>query len=159
MTISVRRATTNDADAIAKIHREAFPRQMHSESWVDATLAAAPRILSYVLTDKAEIAGYAFWAQKAGMRASAVMELEQIAVLSKLRGQGYGEHLIRESLALLGEELRTSGQSLKSVLVSTRDDNRAQHLYRRVLGARVVAKVENLYSSTEVLMLAEVGGA
>lgn len=159
MASLVRRATSSDFEAIAAIHREAFPRQRDSEIWVKATLTAAPRVFVYALVQEGEIAGYIFWAQKSGIRLAAVIELEQIAVLSKLQGIGLGERLIKESLALVTVELAANGQSVKSLLISTRVDNEAQHLYARVLGAKVVAEIENLYSATEVLMIAESPGA
>jgi ribosomal protein S18 acetylase RimI-like enzyme len=39
-------------------------------------------------------------------------------------------------------------------LVSTRTDNQAQKLYRKVLGAEVEATIKNLYSADEVYMVA-----
>ena len=159
MASLVRRATSSDFEAIAAIHHEAFPRQRDSEIWVKATLTAAPRVFVYALVQEGEIAGYIFWAQKSGIRLAAVIELEQIAVQSKLQGIGLGERLIKESLALVTAELAANGQSVKSLLISTRVDNEAQHLYARVLGAKVVAEIKNLYSATEVLMIAESPGA
>ncbi len=144
-----------DIEAIAAIHREAFPRQRDSETWVRATLAAAPRMLAFVLVEGATVAGYIFWAQKSGIRPSAVVELDQIAVRSTLQRKGHGTRLIKESLALVASLLAANGQTVKSVLVSTRADNDAQKLYARLLGAREVARIENLYSAPEVLMLAE----
>lgn len=123
--------------------------------WVKATLSALPRMFSFVLVLDSNIAGYIFWAQKSGIRPAAVLELDQVALLAKARGRGYGERLIRESLACVTSNLRSNGQSLKSVLVSTRADNEAQRLYVKVLGAKVVASIDGLYSATEVLMLAE----
>ena len=99
--------------------------------------------------------GYIFWSQKSGIRPSAVLELDQIAVMPQFQHQGHGEGLIRESLSLVVAELRDKGQSLKSVLISTRADNDAQRLYAKLLGARVVANIDGLYSATEVMMLAD----
>jgi ribosomal protein S18 acetylase RimI-like enzyme len=155
MSALVRPATLADTEEIAAIHHEAFPRQRESLTWVKATLSAVPRILSFVLLLDDRIVGYIFWAQKSGIRPAAVLELEQVAVLSEFQRRGNGEHLIRESLTLVVAELRSNGQSVKSVLVSTRADNDATHLYSRVFGARIVASIEGLYSATEVLMLAE----
>ena len=155
MTPLVRRAAASDIEEIATIHREAFPRQRDSEAWVKATLSAVPRILTFVLALDSSVAGYIFWAQKSGIRPSVVLELDQVAIVSQFRRQGYGERLIRESLALVAAELKGNGQSLRSVLVSTRADNAAQSLYAKILGAKVVASIEGLYSATEVFMLAE----
>jgi ribosomal protein S18 acetylase RimI-like enzyme len=155
MTASVRRAKPEDAARIAAIHRDAFPRQMDSETWVGATLAAPPRMLTYVLVQAGAIAGYIFWAQKSGIRPSAVLELDQIAICPELRGKGLGQLLISESLSCVTAELAASGQSVKSIMVSTRADNQAQRLYAKALGAQVVAEIKDLYSATEVFMLAE----
>lgn len=155
MEFSVRQACSGDTAAIAAIHRESFPRQRDSKEWVEATLAASPRMLVYVLMQGEEVSGYIFWAQKSGIRPAAVVELDQIAVQATLRGQGLGELLIIESLVLLREKLSGNNQSLKSILVSTRADNAAQRLYRKTLGARVVARIRDLYSATEVFMTAQ----
>jgi ribosomal protein S18 acetylase RimI-like enzyme len=151
----VRRANMSDLDEIATIHHLSFPRQMQSKEWVSASLSAAPRITAYVLMHENAVAGYIFWVQKSGIRPSAVLELDQIAVLPEYRKRGLGEHLIRRSLSMLGGTLTANGQSVKSILVSTRADNNAQKLYEKVLGTKVVASIDNLYSATEVLMLAE----
>jgi ribosomal protein S18 acetylase RimI-like enzyme len=151
----VRRAKQSDIEAIAAIHREAFPRQHESETWVRATLAAAPRMLVFVLEYQASPVGYIFWAQKSGIRPSAVVELDQVAVLSRFQGMGFGECLVKESLALVKSELSANHQTMKSLIISTRADNQAQRLYVKVLGAKIVATIENLYSATEVLMVAE----
>lgn len=151
----VRRAKLSDTAAISAVHREAFPRQRESETWVTATLAATPRMFVFVAEYESSLVGYIFWAQKSGIRASAVIELDQIAVLSKCRNMGFAGHLIKESLALVKSELSANCQTVKSVLVSTRADNEAQRLYARVLGAKIVATIEDLYSAAEVLMVAE----
>lgn len=155
MSSLVRRATSTDLTEIAVIHRQAFPRQGESETWVRATLSAIPRLLSFVLVIEDAVMGYIFWAQKSGIRSSAVLELDQIAVATQFQRQGHGERLIKESLALVVVELKDKGQSLKAVLISTRADNDAQRLYAKVLGARVVASIDGLYSAPEVLMLVE----
>jgi len=152
----VRRATPSDIAAVAAIHREAFPRQRDSETWVSATLAAAPRMVAFVAEHQSsEIVGYIFWAQKSGIRPSAVLELDQIAVRAEFRGLGFGKRLITESLSVLKSELRSNHQSVKSILVSTRAENQAQQLYANVLGAKIVATIDDLYSSTEVLMIGD----
>ncbi len=152
----IRRATPADIAPLAAIHREAFPRQRDSEIWVAATLAAAPRMLAFVAEDESShVVGYIFWAQKSGIRPSAVLELDQIAILAEFRGLGFAKHLIKESLSIVSSDLRGNHQTVKSVLVSTRADNHAQRLYAEVLGAKVVATIEDLYSATEVLMLGD----
>ena len=153
MPLIVRQATFSDLEGIAAIHKNAFLRQTESVTWVKATLSAAPRLLTFVLTQDEEVIGFIFWSQKSGIRSSAVLELDQIAIAEQFQQQGHGERLIRDSFSLVAQQLAGQGQSVKSVLVSTRADNDAQRLYAKVFGARVVASIDGLYSSTEVLML------
>src|SRR5512133_1433169 len=151
MTPLVRRATLADLEEVAALHREAFPRQRDSDTWVSATLSASPRFFAFVLAIQGKLAGYIFWAQKSGIRSEAILELDQIAIHRQWRHQGYGEQLIRESLTLTIAELEGNRQSLKSVLASTRADNAARRLYAKVLGARVVAEIGGLHSGAEVI--------
>lgn len=98
--------------------------------------------------------GYIIWSQKSGFRPEAVMELEQIAIHPKHQNKGIAQWLIRESLEQVKAELLTAGSHIKHVLVSTRADNHAQHLYRKVLGAEVEATINGLFSGDEVYMVA-----
>jgi len=68
---------------------------------------------------------------------------------------GFAKHLIMDSLALVKSDLRRNHQTVKSVLVSTRADNQAQQLYAKVLGAKIVATIVDLYSAAEVLMVGD----
>jgi ribosomal protein S18 acetylase RimI-like enzyme len=83
------------------------------------------------------------------------LELEQLAVLSKFRAQGIGRALIRESVLEVATVLQQRSARVKSVLVTTRADYRAQRLYKEVLGAEVQATIANLYSADEVIMVAQ----
>lgn len=153
MLVSTRKARMDDTLAIAQIHRNAFERQRNSETWVSATLAAEPRFYVFVLEVDSKVAGYIFWAQKSGFRPDPVLELDQIALRNAYRGKGHAETLIRESLEMVESELQHTGQALKAILVSTRYDNKAQRLYEKALGVRVVATIGDLYSAAEVIML------
>ena len=159
MTTLVRRAEESEVSVIAAVHQEAFPRQLGSEDWVRATLAAYPRMLVYVMTLDCQVVGYVFWAQVSGIRRNAIIELDQVAVLSRLRGQGLGEKLITESLELVKTQLAENSQTIKALLVKTGSKNMAQSLYGRVLGVKVVAEIEGLFSMPEVIMVAQVADA
>lgn len=67
---------------------------------------------------------------------------------------GVGTKLINESLQLIKSYLSDTNSVLKAVMVSTRMDNEAQSLYQRVLGAKAVATISNLFSHDEVIMVA-----
>lgn len=155
MTVLIRKASKADVSGIAAIHQEAFSRQRDSEKWVSATLAAAPRFFVFVAEVDSKLVGYIFWAQKSGFRTDTVLELDQVAVLSEFRGLGFAKRLINDSLGLVEAELNASDSALKAIMVSTRSDNKAQALYAKVLGAEVVATIEDLYSAAEVIMLSK----
>lgn len=143
-----------DLDAAAEVHAQAFPRQQASREWLACNAGAFPRMQLFVAEEAGRVIGYALWTQKAGFRPEAVLELEHIAVAPAHQGRGVGEALIRQSLAAVAEQLAERGARLKRVLVTTRADNAAQRLYRRVLGAEVEATITGLYSADEVLMVA-----
>jgi len=150
----VRSMREDDLAEAAMIHTNAFPRQRHSKAWLSCTLKAAPRTLCFVIEQGHQIQGYIIWAQKSGFRPEAVVELEQIAIDPSQQNRGLGQLLIEQSLQQVKEQLGSVGSSVKLILVSTRADNHAQSIYRKVLGAEVEATISNLFSGDEVYMVA-----
>lgn len=150
----IRRMAEADLLQVAQIHAQAFPRQQHSEEWIACNWRAYPRMQYFVAQHEEWILGFLHWTQKSGFRSEVVLELEQIAVDSARQGQGKGESLIRTSLPVVMEQLAERGARLKSILVTTRMDNGAQRLYRRVLGAEVEAVIPGLYSADEAILRA-----
>ena len=152
--MSVRPMIYDDLACVSEIHSLAFPRQHDSHRWLKCTLRAYPRFLCFVKTDRSNIVGFIIWAQKSGFRQDVVLELEQIAVHPDFMGNGFGEDLIESSLVNLRNLFTELGVKIKQIVVTTREDNRAQDLYRRVLGAEVEAIISDLYSSNEIFMIA-----
>jgi ribosomal protein S18 acetylase RimI-like enzyme len=150
---SIRPATAADLDSIAAIHRESFVRQSRSLEWVTATANSYPRTRYFVAEYGADIVGYVVWTEKSGFRTEAVVELEQIAVLSLFRDRGIGRALVRSLIDVDGA-LRARYARVKAVSLTTRSDNRARHLYQSSLGAKVQATITDLYSGDEVVMVA-----
>jgi len=143
-----------DLSDVSNIHQTAFIRQKNSFEWLQCNLNASPRFLNFIAESNDQIVGYIIWSQKSGFRAEAVVELEQLAVLADLQGQGIGRKLIKGSLSLVKEHLMLNGSKLKHILVTTRADNHAQQLYKSTLNAKVETIISNLYSADEVLMIA-----
>lgn len=155
MSVIILHMHKDDIDAVAKVHSEQFPRQNDSIRWVSCNFAAFPRILMFVARDeKDKIVGYIQWIQKSGFRQQSVIELEQIAVLKSQQRKGIGTLLIEKSLEYIKDYLADTNSNLKAILVSTRTDNLAKSLYEKVLKAKEVAVIKNLYSHDEVIMLA-----
>lgn len=151
--MKIRAMIEQDLLDVSKIHKEAFLRQLHSEQWISCNFKAYPRIRLFVAEDDEMLLGYVQWIEKSGFRKEVVLELEQIAVLSSKQKQGIGSSLISESLTLIKEELNQRNATIKHVLVSTRTDNDAQKLYKKVLNAQSEVIVPNLFSADEVLMI------
>ena len=154
MATLVRPFLPDDLPMVARIHAEAFPRQRRSEEWISCNANAYPRFRYFVAEVDGNVVGYVLWMEKSGFRAEVVLELEQIAVAPDRRRRGIGAELISASLLGIAQDLRARGSSLRSVVVTTRADNEAQHLYRRVLGAEVEATLKNLFAADEVVMIA-----
>ncbi|WGS55259.1 GNAT family N-acetyltransferase (plasmid) [Paraburkholderia sp. D15] len=151
--IAVRPAIAADLKKIAAVHQESFVRQSHSLEWITATANGYPRTRYFVAECGNDIVGYVVWAEKSGFRTEVVLELEQIAVLPEFRGQSIGRALVR-SLLDVNEALRARHARVKAVLVTTRSDNKAWLLYQSALGAKVQAKITDLYSADELIMVA-----
>ncbi len=151
--MKIRAMIQQDLLGVAKIHKETFSRQLQSEQWVSCNFKAYPRVRLFVAEDNEMLLGYVQWIEKSDFRKEVVLELEQIAVLHSKQKQGVGSSLISESLKLIKEELNQLNASIKHVLISTRTDNEAQKLYKKVLCAESEAIVPNLFSADEVLMI------
>ncbi len=154
MDIIIRPMDRADLQAASIVHEQAFSRQKLSFEWLECNLNGYPRFFSYVAEYNASIIGYIHWGQKSGFRKEVVLELEQIAVLPVLQSKGVGRQLIRDSLPLVERTLARRQASIKHIMVTTRADNKAQQLYKSELGAEVEAKLTNLYSADEVVMVA-----
>jgi len=152
--MTVRFMEESDLGGASRVHQDAFPRQSKSHEWLKCTSSAFPRMLCYIKESESKVIGYIIWGQKSGFRPEAVLELEQIAVHPDHQGDGFGQELIESSLELVKSQLDIQGSKLKRILVTTREDNDAQKLYRKVLGAEVEATINNLFSANEVYMVA-----
>ena len=152
--LNIRSMGEDDLDKVSVVHTNTFPRQRHSKAWLSCTFKAYPRTLCFIIEQDNQIQGYIIWAQKSGFRPAAVIELEQIAIDPSQQNKGLGQGLIEQSLSQVKEQLSSMGSIVKHVLVSTRADNYAQRIYRKVLGAEVEATISNLFSADEVYMVA-----
>jgi len=152
--VVVREMKLEDLDLVASVHKAAFPRQLDSLEWIKCNFNAYPRIQIFVLESDNEIIGFIEWIQKSGFRKEVVAELEQLAISPLQQGKGFGKTLIKQSLSLFSEQLKTREAKLKHILVTTRADNFAQNLYKTTLNANIEHTIANLYSADEVLMIA-----
>lgn len=152
--IHIRETQEPDLASLAYVHQCCFPRQGHSNTWLESNFRAFPRIRLFTAEDQRGVVGYIQWSEKSGFRQQAVVELEQMAILPAHQAQGMGYRLIIDSLSIVKQRLQQRGSTLLHCLVTTRADNRAQRLYRKALGAEVEATLANLYSANEVIMIA-----
>jgi ribosomal protein S18 acetylase RimI-like enzyme len=153
----VRAAREEDLPEIAAIGAESFSGLRPLENgnrWVRACWGAQPRMRYWVADRLGRLEGYILWIEKGGFRPEAVVELEQIAVRTSLRGQGIGGELIRRSLRELGQLIERDHRRIKVIEVTTGSEQGAVEFYRRTLGADVVAKVPGLFRGDEYILLA-----
>lgn len=159
----IRRANKDDLLAIAEVATQAFSglRPFHlARKWVRACYSASSRMEYWVaeVANPPQLVGYILWIEKGGFRKEAVFELEQIAVRADFRGRGMGAKLIRTSLKGLESRLRRRGSALKLVEITTGSTQNALTFYRRVLGARPVAKIPSFFRGDEYILIARRGG-
>lgn len=152
--MKIRRMLDQDLLDVAKVHREAFPRQILSEEWITCNFRAYPRIQYFVAENEGNILGFIQWIEKGGFRKEVILELEHIGVLPTKQKNGVGSLLITESLKMIKDELTNRAASIKHILVSTRTDNSAQNLYKKILKAQPEVIIRDLFSADEVLMIA-----
>lgn len=138
MNLEIRRMNESDVEAVASVHRAAFPDERESDLWIRSNFAAYPRLQYFVAVRDSTIAGYVVWIQKCGFRQRQLLELEQIAVHPFHQRAGIGETLIRGSLPLVKEELARRNARIENILVTTSAENFARRLYEKTLGAKAV---------------------
>ena len=88
-----------------------------------------------------DVIGYIQWIHKSDFYKQAVVELENLVVLKSWHHQGVEEKLIHESLNCIKDYLCDHRSILKSVLVSPRDKDKIDTLYKERLGDEIIAVV------------------
>lgn len=155
--MNVRKVKENDVNSIANIYLECF-RGMNDinkiKEWIYLKYIGYPINRYYVIEDNNIIKGYILWTELGGFRREAVIELEQIAITPKEQGKGLGSILVKESLKDVMKELEMRGSKLKLIKVTTGSDNKAQKLYKKVLNAKPVAVIPNMFRGDEVILIA-----
>lgn len=161
--VVIRRFEDNDLGGVVKVHRDCFPYDNKNKTlateWVLCNSRAYPRNQYFLAESNKGVIGYVLYMAKGGFSGGnpknmAVVELEQIGVLSDFRGRNVGTKLAKESFKDLILDYRNRNLEIKSLLVTTSTSNNAQRFYRKVFGAEVVAVVPQLYSGDEAIMLA-----
>lgn len=149
-------ASKDNLGIIAAIHAACFPRQSRSLEWIGCHIAAFPSKRVFAARFGGKIVGYAVWGEKSGFRNQAIIELEQIAVLPDWQGRGIATRMIEVSQDAVLSAIAERDATVRAVMVTTRSDNAAQRLYRRVLGVEPVATIPRLFGGVdEVVMLKE----
>jgi len=157
MNYEIKRLGKNISDdyvnQLVRIHKVCFPddatndedRETIFKSWNN------PPIMNYwAAKDENELVGYVRWVEHGGIRPDAVIELEQVGIDPQYQEKGVATRLIDTSLLELSRELGTGNRKIKLVYVSTGNDNFAQGLYRKTLGAKVRGKIPGFYEDSKI---------
>ena len=153
----IKRATVKDIKGIVGIGSENFSglkNASDAKKWIKCNFSAYPRTQYFISITNRKVSGYILWIEKGGFRKESVWELEQIAVGKDFQGQGIGTQLIEKSLPEIKKYLKKRGSVLKAIEVTTGTDNRAQNLYKKILGAEVECVIKDLFRGDEVIMIA-----
>jgi ribosomal protein S18 acetylase RimI-like enzyme len=156
--IIVKEALHEDIPSIVDIYLESFKGMQDyntASKWISLKFNSKPISIYYIALFDGKVIGYILWSEHGGFRKEAVIELEQIAVSKMYRGKGVASKLIVESLRMLNRDYITArGSRIKLVIVTTASNNDAKRLYERVLNAREVAVIKDLYSNDESILIA-----
>jgi len=159
--VKIVRAQKKDLKQIAEIASENFSglkEKKDAIKWVECNFKAFPRMQYFVATTQGvprkAIAGYILWVEKGGFRKESVWELEQIAVKKIFQGQGIGCQLIEKSFLEIKNYLKKRKSLLKAVEITTGAENKAQNLYKKMLGAKKECTIKDLFRGDENIMIA-----
>lgn len=162
--IKILKAEKKDLKAISEIASENFSglkEKRDAIKWIACNFNAFPRMQYFVAyfssnSQKSvkEIAGYILWIEKGGFRKESVWELEQIAVKKEFRGKEIGTQLIENSFLEIKNYLKKRKSSLKAIEVTTGLQNKAQSLYKRILGAKTECVIKDFFREDEAIMIA-----
>ena len=155
LIMQIREIKKSDLKSSSLVHKENFTRHNFSYEYLECSFNSYPKSLIYIVEENKNIIAYIIWTQKSGFRKEVVLELEQIAVLKNKQANNVGTELIVSSLKLVKVVLLKTQSRIKHIIVSTRDDNYAKKLYKKVLNVKVETVIKDLYSADEVIMIAK----
>lgn len=159
--VVIREAVEGDISAIARINGEVFlgnkDNVEKANSWIKAHIAAFPVYHYYVILKDGMFAGYVGMQIHGGfLRASPVIELEQIGIDPAFRKQGLGSLLIKEAISRSTELIKRLDNRIEShitfvVWVYEHNEN-ALKVYEKIFtGGRMGERTQ--YSDRKEVML------
>ncbi len=156
--LSIREMVYEDISSIVDIYMQSFRGMREyskAERWITVKFNSKPISIYYVALLDGKVIGYILWSEHGGFRDDAVIELEQIAVSKMHRCKGVASRLIVDSLRMLNRDyIASRGARIKLVMVTTAYTNNAKRLYEKVLNAKQVAVINDLYASDESILIA-----
>jgi len=154
----IRRATSQDIEAIAAINRLSFSGnkpQGKAEQWVSSHFNQGDQYHYFVLEENEKIGGYISWELRGGFaREIPVIELEQLAVHPDFRGQGVGTKLVDQTFESMKQWVHTQQPEAKEmkVFVWTKKDNeKAKAIYLNICNEGEKGE-RNIYGTEECLL-------
>ncbi len=156
--LNIREMVYEDIPYIVDIYMQSFKgmRDYNSvERWITIKFNSKPISIYYVALLDNKVIGYILWSEHGGFRDNAIIELEQIAVSKMHRCKGVASRLIVDSLRMFNKDyIASRGTRIKLVMVTTAYTNNAKRLYEKVLNAKQVAVINDLYASDESILIA-----
>lgn len=150
--MEIKEAKSEDIKAISEVYKVCFPREVMHQTWVECTFASHPRSTYFVARIGNTINGYILWSFKNGFRQGSILELEQIGVAPEHSGKGIASTLIVNTYKTMQSLAESMGISISRILVTTRQGNIAENIYKKHLGVQTVATIENYGSGNELIL-------
>lgn len=156
--LNIREMVYEDIPYIVDIYMQSFKGMRdynRVERWITIKFNSKPISIYYVALLDNKVIGYILWSEHGGFRDNAIIELEQIAVSKMHRCKGVASRLIVDSLRMFNKDyIASRGARIKLVMVTTAYTNNAKRLYEKVLNAKQVAVINDLYASDESILIA-----
>ncbi len=156
--LNIREMVYEDIPYIVDIYMQSFKGMRdynRVERWITIKFNSKPISIYYVALLDDKVIGYILWSEHGGFRDNAIIELEQIAVSRMHRCKGVASRLIVDSLRMFNKDyIASRGARIKLVMVTTAYTNNAKRLYEKVLNAKQVAVINDLYASDESILIA-----
>lgn len=154
----IRRATSQDIEAIAHIDRISFSGNKPvgiAEKWIGTNFARGDQYQYFVYEKDGVIAGFIAWEIKNGFaREVPILELEKFAVHPDFRGQGIATQLIDETFPVMKEWVhvqRPEATQMRVFVWSLKNNEKAIELYKKICGDGVKGE-RSIFSTDEVLL-------
>lgn len=131
--------------------------QEKSEKWIRAKNRSFPITHIFASRKNNHITGYIIWEELDGFHPKATFKILEVETLPEYHGKGLRARLVRESKTLIKKYLRKVGRRLGTIMAFVDSgDKSLTHLYEKVLLAKAITAIEEIFGDVTVLVAHEI---